>query len=351
MLMSRYPTTLIAKSLNLTAMKTNAILNMDCLTGLRELPDNSVDLVVTSPPYDNLRTYHTDGFKWDFEVFKPIAQELYRVLKPGCVIVWVVGDATINGTETGSSFCQALYFKGLGLNLHDTMIYEKNGSTYPASTLYPRYTQMFEYMFVFSKGKIRKDIQLLADRRNKWAGCESWGANSHYDKMGNLVRQPKAKPAGEYSLRGNIWRYVVTMNDKTGHPAVFPEKLAEDHILSWSVKGDLVVDPFAGSGTTCKMAVLHGRNYLGFETNQDYCRMANERVAKYEGQERHIQSDGSIQIVELPVAKDEIDREKERQAKAELWRRCTEELEVLFNENSISTISCLKFSFSNKKQK
>ncbi len=332
-------------------MKTNVIRNMDCLKGLREFPDNSVDLIVTSCPYDNLRTYHTDDFKWDFETFKPIAQELYRVLKPGCALVWVVGDATVKGSETGTSFKQALYFMELGMSLHDTMMYLKNSSSYPAKPSSNRYTQVFEYMFVFSKGKMRKDITLLADKRNKWAGCSSWGVNTHYDKTGNLLRHSPNKPSPEHSLRGNVWKYDVASNDKTRHPAVFPEKLAEDHILSWSKEGELVLDPFMGSGTTAKMALLNGRKYLGFEQNPDYCRMANERVAKYEGQERHIQSDGSMQIVELPVSKNEADREKELRAKAELWNKYTEELEVLFNENSISTISCLKFSFSNKKQK
>jgi DNA modification methylase len=121
----------------------NKIICGDCLEVMKKIPDGSVDLVLTSPPYDNLRTYN--GYNFDFE---GIAKELHRVTKDGGVIVWVVGDATIKGSETGTSFKQALYFKEIGFNLHDTMIYHKNN--YPPLT-HNRYEQCFEYMFVFSK--------------------------------------------------------------------------------------------------------------------------------------------------------------------------------------------------------
>lgn len=257
-------------------MDLNRIYNIDCLQGLRLLDDNSIDLTVTSPPYDDLRNYK--GYSFDFE---NIAKELYRVTKNGGILVWVVGDATSKGSESGTSFRQALYFKECGFNLHDTMIYEKNSSSFPAARTSKRYTQIFEYMFVFCKGKIRNDISLLCDKPNKWAGHTNWGNNTQYDKDGNLKQTNNIKPVPEFSLRNNIWKYSVGFNDKTGHPAVFPEKLAEDHILSWSKENDVVLDPFMGSGTTAKMSILNNRNYIGFEISEEYCSMAEERLNKY----------------------------------------------------------------------
>lgn len=258
-------------------MELNRIYNIDCLQGLKLLADNSIDLTVTSPPYDDLRNYK--GYSFDFE---NIAKELYRVTKTGGILVWIVGDATSKGSESGTSFRQALYFKECGFNLHDTMIYEKNSSSFPAARTSKRYTQIFEYMFVFCKGKIRNDISLLCDKPNKWAGHTNWGNNTQYDKDGNLKQTNNIKPVPEFSLRNNIWKYSVGFNDKTGHPAVFPEKLAEDHILSWSRENDVVLDPFMGSGTTAKMSILNNRNYIGFEISEEYCSMAEKRLHKYE---------------------------------------------------------------------
>ena len=246
----------------------------DCVSLMRELPEASIDLTVTSPPYDDLRSYK--GFTFDY---KPVAQELYRLTKPGGIVVWVVGDATKNGSESGSSFRQALYFIETGFKLHDTMIYEKNSSAFPAARTSKRYTQIFEYMFVFCKGKIRNDITLLCDKPNKWAGHTNWGNNTQYDKDGNLKQTNNIKPVPDFSLRNNIWKYSVGFNDKTGHPAVFPEELAKDHILSWSNEGDVVLDPFMGSGTTAKMAKLNNRHYIGFDISEEYCEIAQNRIA------------------------------------------------------------------------
>lgn len=218
------------------------------------------------------------GYSFDFE---NIVKELFRVTKDGGIVVWIVGDSTVNGSESGTSFKQALFFKECGFKLHDTMIYEKNSSSFPASRTSKRYTQIFEYMFVFCKGKIRNDIALLCDKPNKWAGHTNWGNNTQYDKDGNLKQTNNIKPVPEFSLRNNIWKYSVGFNDKTGHPAVFPEKLAEDHILSWSNEGDIVLDPFMGSGTTAKMCILNNRKYIGFEISEEYCDIAKKRIAKY----------------------------------------------------------------------
>jgi DNA modification methylase len=230
----------------------------NCLDTMKRMPDEFVDLVVTSPPYDNLRTYN--GYSFDFE---SIAAELFRVTKWGGVVVWVVGDAVLNGTESGSSFRQALHFMSLGFNLHDTMIYEKNSPAYPARASGNRYTQIFEYMFVFSKGK-PKSAKMICDKPNKWAGFK--------DFSGKLKN-----PVPEFSPRNNIWRYVTSFNG-VKHPAPFPEQLALDHVLTWSVEGDVVYDPFMGSGTTAKAAVMTGRQWIGSEISQEYVEIALKRL-------------------------------------------------------------------------
>lgn len=253
----------------------------DCLKQMKNMDGGSVNLTVTSPPYDNLRNYNGNIEGWNFDKFKEIALELYRVTADGGIVVWVVGDATIKGSETGTSFKQALWFMECGFKLHDTMIYEKNSSAFPAARTSKRYTQIFEYMFVFCKGKIRNDITLLCDKPNKWAGHTNWGNNTQYNKDGVLKKTNDIKPVPDFSLRNNIWKYSVGFNDKTGHPAVFPEKLAEDHILSWSNVGDTVLDPFMGSGTTGKMAVLNDRDFIGIELDETYFNVAKQRIEKY----------------------------------------------------------------------
>lgn len=240
-------------------MNINAIYNENCLDTMAKMPDDFIDLTVTSPPYDNLRTYN--GYSFDFEA---IAKELYRVTKPDGIVVWVIGDATIAGSETGTSFRQALYFKELGFKLHDTMIYEKNSPAYPASKNSNRYTQIFEYMFIFAKGSVPK--QLICDKPNKWAG--------HKDFSGKLKN-----PVPDFSPRNNIWRYVTSFNG-VKHPAPFPEQLAYDHVVSWSKQGQLVYDPFMGSGTTAVVAKQLGRDYIGSEISEEYCGVIEERLKK-----------------------------------------------------------------------
>ena len=255
-------------------MKTNVIHNMECSEGMRQyIPDESIDLVVTSPPYDNLRSYN--GYSFNFE---EIAQELWRVIKPGGVVVWVVGDATVKGSETGTSFRQALYFKELGFNLHDTMIYAKEN---PMTLTHNRYEQQFEYMFIFSKGRPTTFNPIL--QQNKDVGLNKGGTFRH--KGESTQAKHKKTETKKESYKKNIWFYSVgkggTTKDSEAfrHPAVFPEKLASDHIISWSNPGDIVLDPFMGSGTTAKMALLNGRKYIGFEMSDEYCEIAEERLS------------------------------------------------------------------------
>jgi len=244
----------------------------DCLEVMKSIPDKSIDLTVTSPPYDNLRTYN--GYAFDFE---GIAEQLFRVTKDGGVVVWVVGDAIIDGSETGTSLKQALYFKEIGFNIHDTMIYKKNGSPYPEKT---RYFQNFEYMFVFSKGT-PKTVNLIQDRKNKWLG--SWGKRSTRDKDGGL-HQASEIVCKEYGTRFNIWEINSGAGFSTKdeiayqHPAIFPESLAQDHIISWSNEGDTVLDCFMGSGTTGKMAVNTNRNFIGIEISSEYMKISEKRI-------------------------------------------------------------------------
>ena len=253
-------------------------------TVMATLKEESIDLTVTSPPYDNIRDYK--GYCFEEQDFKEIVKQLYRVTKKGGIVVWVVGDATMKGSETGTSFRQALGFMEGGFKLHDTMIYEKNTSSFPAQRKGKRYTQIFEYMFVFCKGKI-KTGNLICDKANKWAGHTNWGKNTQRGKNGELKETKDIKPVPDFSPRNNIWKYNVgkgfNSSDKESHkhPAIFPEKLAEDHILSWSNEGDVVLDPFMGSGTTCKMAKKNGRKYIGIDMSEEYCALAKSIIEKY----------------------------------------------------------------------
>ena len=267
-------------------MEVNTIYNQSCITGMQEMDESVVDLCVTSPPYDDLRTYN-DSSKWDFEVFKEVASGLYRVMKVGGVIVWVVGDAVIKGGETGSSFRQALYFMDLGFKLHDTMIYEKNGCAFPARRDGNRYSQIFEYMFVLSKDTKPKTAHLICDKPNKWAGWTQWGKSGTYrDKEGNLVERQQ-KPTPDFSPRNNIWRYNTgkgyTTKDAFAfeHPAMYPELLAKEHILSWSNEGDLVLDTFMGAGTTAVMSRETGRDFIGFEIDETYYNLSQRRLSEH----------------------------------------------------------------------
>ena len=256
---------------NDTKMEINVIYNKDNLTGIKELPDGCIDMVMTSPPYDNLRTYK--GFSWDFE---NLAKELYRVLKDGGIIAWVVADATINGSETGTSFRQALFFKDIGFNLHDTMIWDKSYSQNIGAQ--NRYRNTFEYIFIFSKGT-PKTANLIKDVKNKWAGVVIHGTTRQIDGSTTPVNTA-GQIISEYGVRSNVWRIGAcnSATERTGHPAQYPEKLCEDLIKTWSNPDDLILDPFMGSGTTA-VACLHlDRNYIGYEISEEYIRLAEDRI-------------------------------------------------------------------------
>ena len=245
----------------------------NCLDTMSRLEADSIDLVVTSPPYDNLRSYN--GYSFDFEA---VALSLLRVIKNGGVAVWVVGDASKNGSETLSSFRQAIFFQEIGFTIHDTMIYQKHNFSNPSMN---RYHQIFEFMFVISKGK-PKTFNPIKDRPNVEAGkIGSWGKNTSRQVDGTMLERSR-KVNSEFGMRYNIWRIKTEM--KPMHPAQFPEQLATDHILSWSNPGELVYDPFMGSGTTAIAAIKTHRNWIGSEISQEYTNQANKRIALIKGE-------------------------------------------------------------------
>ncbi len=277
-------------------MKDNTIYHTDCLTWMKkqtmEYPSGIVDLTVTSPPYDSLRTYKGKTNKkgkvihhdYGFQGFEEIAVELYKLTKDGGVVVWVIADQTIDGGESGTSLSQALFLKECGFRLHDTMIYEKNTSSSPASARSNRYSQIFEYMFVFSKGK-PKTVNLFVDKPNKWGGWSTWGQASKRTAAGSFIPIGIGKQAiKEKGVRTNIWRYVCSggfgqLDERAyDHPATFPDLLAEEHIKTWSNPGDLVFDPFAGSGTTPIVAQQLGRRYVACEISKEYYDLIMDRM-------------------------------------------------------------------------
>lgn len=251
----------------------NKIIEGNCVEIMQDLPDNLVDLTVTSPPYDDLRNYK--GYVFPFE---DIAKELYRITKPGGIVVWVVADATIDGSETGTGFKQALYFKEIGFNLHDTMIFRKRN---PIPQIYrKRYNNEFEFMFVFSKGVVKTHNPLMVDCLH--AGLELNGTTYKNYSKNEQSREKLAKPVKDKKIAGNIWEYVVGKKDEDqeakGHPAPFPCQLVRDHITSWTNPGDIVLDPMSGSGTTARVACEMGRQYIGIDISHEYCALARQRV-------------------------------------------------------------------------
>ena len=259
-------------------LEINSIYCGNCVDIMKQIDNETISLVCTSPPYDNVRKY--GGFVFDFE---KIALEITRVLKPGGMIVWVVNDQYIDGSRSLTSFKQCIYFKEkCGLNVHDIMIYQKSGFNFPANN---RYHQVYEYMLCLSKGA-PSIFNPITDKLNAYPGQKAHGKHrgsdeNNYVDMSKIV---KAKPIGEFGKRYNIWYYKVgggnVTKDKIAykHPAIFPDELAKDHIVSWTNPGDLVLDPMCGSGTVCKMAKLNNRNFVGIEVNPEYCNIANERL-------------------------------------------------------------------------
>ncbi len=253
-------------------MKINSIYAKDAVAFMAKMDESSVDLTVTSPPYDDLRNYK--GYKFDLN---EIAEGLFRVTKDGGIVVWVVGDKYVKGNRNLTSFRQALHFQDVGFNVHDVMIYKKRNTPFMRSNAY---TNCFEFMFIFSKGKSKTYNPIKEPTVRQ--GFEKMPANKKADGINKKV----LSKLNELKVRNNIWEYAVGLGGTTSdreafkHPAVFPEKLAEDHILSWSNEGDLVFDPMCGSGTTLKMAKKNKRNYIGCDISSEYVEIAKSRIKK-----------------------------------------------------------------------
>lgn len=253
------------------------IYNENCVKTLEKIEDNTINLVVTSPPYDDLRTYNNSS-TWNYDSFKTIANLLYNKISDGGVIVWIISDSTINGSESGSSFRQALYFVEIGFKLHDTMIWRKSNFSNPSKN---RYHQTFEYMFVLAKNTI-KTFNPICDRKNIYSGkIGSYGENTTTQKDGSKkIREQKIN--SEYGMRHNVWD--VKTSGQTGeskkykHPAMFPLELAKDHILTWSNENELIFDPFMGSGTVGVACLQTNRRFIGSEIDADYFSIAKKRI-------------------------------------------------------------------------
>lgn len=249
-------------------------INDDCVHGMMSLPDESVDLVITSPPYDALREYK--GFSFDY---RSTLDQIFRIMKKGGVCVWIVNDQTIDGSESGTSFKQALYAKEIGFRLHDTMIWMKDSSAFPETV---RYYQIFEYMFVFSKGS-PKTFNPLKDRKILYPGAALHGTQRQPD--GSLKPMSGiGKIIGEFGIRNNVWNIPSEKFNRSGHPAVFPKRLVRDHMESWSNEGDVVLDPFLGSGTTRLVAYDMNRNFIGYEISKEYFEEEEKRFEEYTSQ-------------------------------------------------------------------
>lgn len=251
-------------------LETNQIYTGNCLDLMKQIDDNSIDMVLTSPPYDNLRKYN--GYTFDFD---NIAKELFRIIKDGGVVVWVTGDSTKNFCESLTSFKQAIKFNEIGFNLLDTMIYYKQNYA-PAYPSLKRYANQFEYMFVLSKGKPNtfNPVQKKKKVRNKEEKV------SYRQKDGSLKRKIIKDNGRETKDATNVWVFAVGGN-LTGHPAVFPEALAQDHILSWSNSGDIILDPMCGSGTTCVMAIKNNRQFIGIDISEEYAEISRNRIKEW----------------------------------------------------------------------
>ena len=251
----------------------------DCIEVMAGMPDGCIDLTVTSPPYDGLRSY--GGITFGMEEFAKVAEQLYRVTADGGVVVWVVADQTKKGSESGTSFRQALGFMDIGFRLHDTMIYQKVN---PVPNAGRRYQQEFEYMFVLSKGSPKTVNILTEPRRNSCQDRRKTRIKPFSRNKDGSFSEGKLYEYKEFVPRRNIWSYKVGQHNSTmydpafGHPAIFPEALVYDHVMSWSEEGDVVLDPFCGSGTTLIVAKLTGRGYVGIDSVEEYCELARKRL-------------------------------------------------------------------------
>ena len=253
------------------------LLHGDCLERMKDIPDGSVDLTVTSPPYDNLRSYNGNNELWNEQVWKDVIIELYKLTKDGGIVVWIVSDSTINGSETGTSFKQALWAMDCGFNLHDTMIWDKGACRFPSKV---RYYDCFEYMFIFTKGKISTANQ-IADKKNKWGSSPVHGTLRQKDGTTKDTLGKNKRVVKEFGVRFNVWQQPNVGIKNNPHPATFPLQLVTDHILSWSNENDTVLDCFSGIATTGIACLNTNRKFIGIELDDNYFDIGAERMRNH----------------------------------------------------------------------
>ena len=314
------------------SLEFNSIYNLNSIDGMKDMDPESVDLVVTSPPYDNLRTYN-DSSQWDFEVFKQVAEGLVRILKPGGVIAWNVADAVVpdmhgkksGPSKTGSSFRQCLHFMELGLNFHDHIIYQKQSARFAAGKNSLRYSDVYEYVFILSKGR-PEHLNLLRDKVNDGAG-KVFRKDGGRAATGERIRgDGRTGVIHDYGVRNNIWMvvnsYGAGQSDKRAyeHPALMPQNLVYDLIRSYSNPGDVVMDPFMGSGTTARMAYAADRDYIGFEIDKTFFDLAIDLTTQ---EKLDFARDNMNDIM------DKITKEKEEQLAVIKERNCPQKKVVV----------------------
>jgi DNA modification methylase len=258
-------------------MELCKIYHENCIDTLRRMPNDLIDMTITSPPYDDLRDYN--GYHFPVE---EIAALLLQKTKSGGVVVWVVGDRTVNGDETLTSFRHAITFQEAGFKVHDTMLYVKKNPI--PSDCGKRYRQAFEYMFCFSKGQPKTFNPITEPTKS--AGQKIAAFRITGRGRGNVPDEDVGREIKAERKVNNIFTYNVgtaSSKDKIAfeHPAIFPEQLVEDQITTWTNSGDLVYDCFMGSGTTAKAAHQLGRKWLGSEISEQYVRLAEQRLAQY----------------------------------------------------------------------
>jgi DNA modification methylase len=241
---------------------------------LKKLPDNCIDIVVTSPPYDRIRDYN--GFECNLH---NIGEQLSRVLKDGGIIVMVIQDQTKDFGKSLTTFRTILdWCDNFNLKLFETVIYKKHGAEGAWWT--KRFRVDHEYIPVFLKGKrpayfTKEHLKIPSKHAGKtMTGCATRLTN------GSTLKSKKLK-INPTKCRGTIWDYVTCGDGgklKHEHPATFPDKIPVDFIETFCPPGGIVLDPFMGSGTTALAALNLGRNFLGFDISNEYVSLANKRV-------------------------------------------------------------------------
>lgn len=249
---------------------------MECVEGMEMLPDDCVDLVVTSPPYDAVRKYN--GFAFDLH---QTGAQIHRVLKDGGIAAMVIQDQTKDFGKSLTSFRTIIdWCDSFGFKLFECVIYRKNGSE--GAWWKHRFRVDHEYIPLFLKGDRPAyfDKQPLRVPSKHGGKVMSGSGNRRTDGAtnGTVRREINAT-----KCRGTIWNYLMAGDKnplKRKHPAVFPDAIPSDLIQCFCPPGGIVLDPFIGSGSTAVQALKHERHFIGFDISQEYCDLCNQRLEK-----------------------------------------------------------------------